>query len=514
MYFCPQIRIPYWVPLLDEDMKKRIPLLSGALITLALVKISAQEIATKSPNNLPTDSLDLRKIEHPLAPQEMDSTASSEGLSYTTYIEDLMRADSLSAQMEKATLSQVRQPIAKFSGKVASQLPLMLLLPVVNPDGVIPSLFFKIKAPASNSLVLEAPWGDASSYISDEWEVSNIFKTLLFDDWMLHHMAQTHPQLLKRSASDLLGYRVVSRTVGANNIYVSTPNGAANIPAIAEIDAPPSIPMETKYWFHGFESTIQFSQNHISENWHKGGASNINLFSRQLFRLDYRRDKLNWANELEWRIVMLSTIQNTIANYKISEDVARLRSNLGYKAVKNWFYSLDAEVRTQLFSIRSEDQQTLYSSLFAPVTFTIGLGMKYQIDKKFERHYGRRFRFNANLAPFAYDYKWTRSMEIDMQRHGLDPNKPYYSAMGSMMRADMIFDISPMISWESKFYYNTSYKRVETEWENGISFAFNKYFSSRILLMLRFDDATPKASHRFGRLQYNELFSFGFDLKL
>lgn len=436
-----------------------------------------------------------------------------EKLALEAYKAQLAKSDSLSRALESQVLKQISRPVQPQEGQIESTLPVMLLLPVVNQDGVIPRRFFEIRMPEMEKALRSAEAWDAMPQLEAP-EFSSAYDLVRFDDWMLHHIAQTMPNLMKRSASDLLSHRVVSRTVGAGNMYVGAGHDASTPSVISTEVAIPALPLETKYWFPAFESTIQFSQNHVSTNWHKGGASNINLFSKQLLKLDYRRDKLNWANELEWRIVMLSTIENTIANYKISEDIARFRSNIGYKAFQNWFYSFDAEVKTQFFSIRSEDKAILYSSLFAPVTFTAGIGMKYQIDKKWENHYGRRFRFNVNLAPLAYDYKWTHSHDIDMKRHGLDPSKPYYSAIGSMMRADMIFNISPLLTWESKFYYNTSYKRVETEWENGLTFSFNRYFSSRILLMLRFDDATPRGNHRFGRLQFNELFTFGFNLKL
>ncbi|WP_238296316.1 DUF3078 domain-containing protein [Porphyromonas uenonis] len=56
------------------------------------------------------------------------------------------------------------------------------------------------------------------------------------------------------------------------------------------------------------------------------------LHSKQLLRLSYERDKVNWLNELEWRIGLNAEIRDSLQGYNISDDLLRLRSNLGIKA--------------------------------------------------------------------------------------------------------------------------------------------------------------------------------------
>ena len=54
--------------------------------------------------------------------------------------------------------------------------------------------------------------------------------------------------------------------------------------------------IQRKYWIPGFESSVQFSQNYISDNWSKGGASNLNLQMRNYLSLLYQRERVLWLN--------------------------------------------------------------------------------------------------------------------------------------------------------------------------------------------------------------------------
>ena len=321
------------------------------------------------------------------------------------------------------------------------------------------------------------------------------------------------PTLITRREGDLLAHRIDMTTVGSSKPVV---DAAINTPfaSVNASDQLHGVTLGRKYWFPGLESNIQFSQTYISPNWHKGGNSALALHSKQLLRLSYEKDKVNWLNELEWRIGLNAEIRDSLQGYNISDDLLRLRSNLGIKAFKGWYYSLDVEARTQAFEQKSEDKMVIYSAFASPLTLTAGLGMKWVVDNKSKTHYGRRFRLDLNIAPLAYDFKWSARKDIDMTRHGFEEGKNIYSAIGSMLRANMIWDFTDTFAWESRLYYNTSYKRVETEFENSLIFAFNRYFSTRVNVLLRYDDAVPLTPENRSRLQIYEMLTVGFGLKI
>ncbi|WP_298889711.1 DUF3078 domain-containing protein [Porphyromonas vaginalis] len=321
------------------------------------------------------------------------------------------------------------------------------------------------------------------------------------------------PTLITRREGDLLAHRIDMTTVGSSKPIVDATIDAP-FAGVNASDQLHGVTLGRKYWFPGLESNIQFSQTYISPNWHKGGNSALALHSKQLLRLSYEKDKVNWLNELEWRLGLNAEIRDSLQGYNVSDDLLRLRSNLGIKAFKGWYYSLDVEARTQAFEQRSEDKTVVYSAFASPLTLTAGLGMKWVVDNKSKTYYGRRFRLDLNIAPLAYDFKWSARKDIDMTRHGFEEGKNIYSAIGSMLRANMIWNFTDTFAWESRLYYNTSYKRIETEFENSLVFAFSRYISTRINVLLRYDDAVPLTPENKSRLQIYEMLTIGFDLKI
>ena len=333
------------------------------------------------------------------------------------------------------------------------------------------------------------------------------------DEALFQQIQSRYPRIFRETHTDLEAHRITEETIAAAGVAIG------ETPTIGVLDKDPLSGLRRfmaprKYWTPGWNSVIQFSQNYISGNWHKGGSSNLNLYTRQHFELDYKRDKLSWNNELEWRLSIFTSPSDQVSRYRIADDLIRLHSNLGVQAVQNLFYTLDAEVRTQAFTMRLENKTDILSAPLSPVVATFGLGLKYVYDYKSSTHYGRKARFEVNLAPIAYDFRWTQRRDIDLARHGFKDGKTLYSAIGSMLRADLTWDFSDTFRWQSRFYYNTSYKRIETEWENALIFAFSKFFSTRVNLQLRFDDAASHGPDLLSRIQINQLLSFGFEMNI
>ena len=108
---------------------------------------------------------------------------------------------------------------------------------------------------------------------------------------------------------------------------------------------------------------------------------------------------------------------------------------------------------------------------------------------------------------------------IDLGRHGFEKNpetdeyKWKLSQVGSTINATMTFQFNRNVSWYSRLYYFTSYDRILGEFENRLTMAISRFFSTNISVNLRYDDAVTKKEDFDTYLQINELLSFGFNYK-
>lgn len=272
--------------------------------------------------------------------------------------------------------------------------------------------------------------------------------------------------------------------------------------------------IERRYWIPSLESSVQFSQNYVSNNWYKGGSSNLNLLMRLYGALTYTKDKIQWRTELEQKLSIYNTDKSEADpthRFRVADDLVRLRTNFGRKISKRWYSTIDAEGRTQALRNFKGDTGNLQAAPFAPYQINVGLGVKYDYKSSSKSVYKRKFAYTMNLAPLSYTYRASMRDDIELSRHGLSRDKRSIHRIGSTLRASLQWDFNMNVMWQSRLYFNTSYTNVEAEWENTLTMRIGRYFSTRINLQLRFDDSVKPDSGWNKYLQINELLSFGFN---
>lgn len=99
--------------------------------------------------------------------------------------------------------------------------------------------------------------------------------------------------------------------------------------------------MKPNFWAISGNGYAQFSQNYISDNWYKGGESTVSLLSGAVLQFNYDdKQKVQFENKIEWKLGFISAPSDTVHQYKTSEDLLRLSSKFGYKAITNWYYTI------------------------------------------------------------------------------------------------------------------------------------------------------------------------------
>lgn len=263
--------------------------------------------------------------------------------------------------------------------------------------------------------------------------------------------------------------------------------------------------LKPNFWTYGGNGYLQFSQNYISENWYKGGESTKSFLSGFTWQIKYDdKQKTQFEGKLEWKLGFITAPSDTVHSYKANNDLLRLTSKLGYKAIQNWYYTLSAEFQTQFFSNYATNSDNLVSALFSPATLNVGLGMDYKFVKD------GKVNLSVLLNPINYTLYSIMDDRLNPTKFNIKEGHKRENEIGSRINATLTWKIIPSLLWESKFSYTTNYEKVFSEWENTFTFVVNKYLSTKLFMHGRYDDGVSKDPDE-SYFQFQELFSFGLN---
>ncbi len=272
---------------------------------------------------------------------------------------------------------------------------------------------------------------------------------------------------------------------------------------------PTTVPVEVmvkrpNFWTFNGDYALQFLQNYVSGNWYRGGESNYSALASLVMQANYNnKQKLKWENRLELKYGLQSSRSDSLHSFKSTEDLIRLTSKLGLQATKRWYYTVQFIGNTQFSrSYRSNDPK-VYSAFAAPLNINLSIGMDYSVDWM-----NHRLKGNFHLAPLAYNMKYTRMLELT-RRLGIEDGRHFLHDFGSEFTVDLEWKMMESLTWKTRLYGYSTYKRTELEWENTFTFRFNRYISSRVFIYPRFDDGVRRDDH-YAFWQLKEFASIGF----
>ncbi len=233
------------------------------------------------------------------------------------------------------------------------------------------------------------------------------------------------------------------------------------------------------------------------------------------YQTNYNKDdKLIWNNALDVRIGFFNSGIDTLRAVRVNNDVFRITSRLGYQTDfhKKWYYSLYGEFNTSMFTgYAGTNSSEILTAFLSPTRIFTSLGLDY--------------RYNKNtavlIAPLAHKLIFLINDKIDPLSAGIANGKSF-SGFGYMMQANTNWRFTREISINSNFNLFSTYdfKNVEFNWETVGNFTINRYLSTRLSLLMRYDN-TPKKPDKSDRkkqfekprLQVQEQLSFGFYYK-
>ena len=272
---------------------------------------------------------------------------------------------------------------------------------------------------------------------------------------------------------------------------------------VTPADAPP---LQLHNWLHVFNASLQFTQAYISGNWYQGGENNLALLGSINWNCNLNQDMHpNWLfnNALSYKLGVATTHGDSLRNYLINEDKLLFTSQLGYKAVKNWYYSAMLQFTTQFMNNYKTNTRTMTAAFLSPAELNLGLGMTYNYKKADDR------MFTLAIAPLSYNLKYCRNItDIDPTRFGIDAGHHCKSSFGSNFEAKWLWRFTPNVMLTSRLYMFTNYQYVQGDWENTLDLSIGKYLTTQLYTHLRFDRSRTRDDD-WNYWQFKEILSLG-----
>lgn len=275
-------------------------------------------------------------------------------------------------------------------------------------------------------------------------------------------------------------------------------------PEMPEEAAPVAVVVQKpNFWKFKFDGFLQFLQNYVSGNWHKGGESNYSAVGSATLEYNYNdQEKVKFDNKLEMKLGFQTSRSDTVHKFKPNNDLLRYTGKLGLQAHKRWYYTLQLLAYTQFSrGLKTNDVKT-YSDFMSPFDLNVGLGMEYKVEALHKRLTG-----TLNFSPLSYNFRYVDRLALSTS-YGLDEGKHTLHDFGSQLTIDLEWKIAEQLTWKTRLYGYTSYKRGLVEWENLFTLKVSKYISANLFLYPRFDDS-GKRDDDLGYFQFQEYSSLG-----
>lgn len=258
------------------------------------------------------------------------------------------------------------------------------------------------------------------------------------------------------------------------------------------------------FWTLSGDNNLQFMQNYISDNWHKGGEPNYSMVAGVTLNANYNnKQKLKWENKLELKLGLQTSRSDTLHEFKTTEDLIRYTGKLGLQATKRWYYTLQLLAYTQFTQGLKGNDETVYSDFMSPFNLNVGLGMDYAVETN-----NKRLTGNVNLSVLSFNFRYVDRKDL-AARYGVVGDHHTLEDFGAQLTTTLTWKISDMVKWQTRLYAFTTYERALIEWENTVTLNVSRCISANLFFYPRFDDSTTRDAD-WNYWQFNEYSSLGF----
>lgn len=374
----------------------------------------------------------------------------------------------------------------------------------VPASALLSPLVFRHYQPADSDTLAASALKSASGLDSDTQWIDNAVAERQRAKVNRYRAIVSHP--------DLVAYNTATMPELPHDITVRADPSSHLLPIKSDVTDSPDAPIDRRdvklhNWLHTFDANLHFTQAYISSNWYQGGENNFNVLGELKWECNLNTNlhpKWLFNNMFHYKAGISTSHADSLRNYTFNEDILEFSSQLGYKAVKHWYYSANLLFKTQIFNNYKSNTNTMTAAWLSPGELTLGLGMTY--DRKDAD--GIR-AITVSIAPLSYNLKICRNIDdIDPTTFGIDAGHHTKHNFGSSVEGKMTWKLTPNIAWTTRLYAFTNYHYVQGDWENTFDFSINRYLSTKIFTHLRYDKSHIW-HHDWRYWQFKEVLSFG-----
>ena len=327
-----------------------------------------------------------------------------------------------------------------------------------------------------------------------------------------NEIVDNHKELIRYTKEDMAGEVVevteMQPTIFKSLFKIDYDREASNV------DKPPQYHPKRKYWIWRGTHFLQFTQTGNSDTWNNSNWGSINFLNTHSLNGIYQKNRLQITQSLEWRLNLANNPSDSLRWYKISEDRFRSYTTAGLQAYKHWAYASNLEFTTPLIPNFVANGRNRVASFLSPFHVNVGMGMNYTLNKfypnkKSPKLPGRKVAFMADISPLSVQYVKLLRDVANPSQFGIKEGSSMFD-FGATVNARLTVNFNKNVSYMTRVKYFTNYHRTDFEWEHDLNMPINRYFSMRLYLFTTFDDARTR-DPKFGYVQINETFSFGFN---
>lgn len=270
-----------------------------------------------------------------------------------------------------------------------------------------------------------------------------------------------------------------------------------------KLEASRALHKNSSPWRTEANLSLQLTQNYATENWHQGAANAFSMLWAAKAFANYKKNNISWENNAEWRMGVSTVSEDTLRKMNTTDDIFLIYSKLGYQVHAQWYVALFTDFRTNFFPNFKKNSTQMNATFLTPIRYTVGIGVDYKPLKG----------LSINLSPATYKLVYANisdATRVDVTEYGIEPGKNILNEIGSSVRVEWKWKPLREIELETKFYFFTNYKQIETELEIDVDFIINRYLSAKLILHPRYDGTIEEVTNQKSKLQFKELISVGF----